>query len=157
MKLSVLITTVCILFGCMACTAPQFDKDAVAQQIAKVNEKFTQAMTAGDAETLASLYTDDATLMPPNSESLSGKDAIKEWVGNASGMGIKDFTLTTTELSGSGNWAYEVGTYSMEIGGTQDTGKYIVVWQKQADGSWKLHKDIWNSNTPLPAPEMSNK
>ena len=28
-------------------------------------------------------------------------------------------------------------------------GKYIVIPQKQADGSWKLARDIWNSDKPL--------
>ena len=34
----------------------------------------------------------------------------------------------------------------------QDEGKYVVVWKKQEDGSWKLHRDIWNSNL-MPAEE----
>jgi len=30
-------------------------------------------------------------------------------------------------------------------GETLDRGKFLVVW-KSVDGSWKLHRDIWNSS-----------
>ena len=32
-----------------------------------------------------------------------------------------------------------------------DNGKYLDIWQKQADGSWKVKADIWNSNLTPPA------
>jgi ketosteroid isomerase-like protein len=38
-----------------------------------------------------------------------------------------------------------------------DDGKYSTVWKKQADGSWKLAVDMFNSNTPLPAPPSAKK
>jgi ketosteroid isomerase-like protein len=51
----------------------------------------------------------------------------------------------------SGNLAYEEGTYSIKIPGSdgktsEEIGKYIVVWKKGADGHWRLHRDIWNTN-----------
>jgi len=32
-----------------------------------------------------------------------------------------------------------------------DHGKYVEVWEKQADGKWKCGTDIWNSDLPVPA------
>jgi ketosteroid isomerase-like protein len=29
-----------------------------------------------------------------------------------------------------------------------DRGKYLAVWKKQADGSWKIEADMWNSDLP---------
>jgi ketosteroid isomerase-like protein len=70
-------------------------------------------------------------------------------------MGVKDVTLTTMDVGGGGNTAYETGNYSLTIqpesqAAMTDSGKYVVVWKKQADGTWKLHVDIWNSSMPLP-------
>ena len=31
-----------------------------------------------------------------------------------------------------------------------DTGKYITIYQRQSNGSWKIARDIWNSDQPLP-------
>jgi ketosteroid isomerase-like protein len=49
--------------------------------------------------------------------------------------------------------AFEVGTYAMKLkdGTVADRGKYVVVWLKE-DGKWKLHRDIWNTSLPAPAP-----
>jgi len=38
-----------------------------------------------------------------------------------------------------------------EPGGARD--KVLAIWRKQADGSWKVLRDTWNSDLPLPAPE----
>ena len=29
-----------------------------------------------------------------------------------------------------------------------DSGKYVVAWQKQADGGWKITRDILNTDIP---------
>jgi len=29
-----------------------------------------------------------------------------------------------------------------------DTGKYLEIWKKQADGGWKVVRDIFNSDLP---------
>jgi ketosteroid isomerase-like protein len=31
----------------------------------------------------------------------------------------------------------------------KDTGKYLTVWKHQADGSWKIIRDIDNSDLPV--------
>jgi ketosteroid isomerase-like protein len=40
----------------------------------------------------------------------------------------------------------------MEIGPTKidDNGKYMTLWKKQADGSWKVFSEIWNSSVEAP-------
>jgi hypothetical protein len=42
-----------------------------------------------------------------------------------------------------------------------DTGKFVTVWRKQVDGSWKIAYDIWNTDIAAPAmpsePETEKK
>jgi ketosteroid isomerase-like protein len=65
--------------------------------------------------------------------------------------GVKGATLTTLEAEGQGDTAYEVGKYTLtgEAGKVLDTGKYVTIWKRE-QGQWKLHRDIWNTNTPAP-------
>ena len=152
---SVLIISVMLL----SCAGPeQMDVEQVRKTIEEMNGKFTEAVRQGDAAALATLYTENATLMPPDSDMLKGKEAIEEFWNNVMQMGLKDATLTTVEVMGSGNLAYEIGKYTlkMQAEGQEPIGvygKYVVIWQAQDDGSWKLHVDIWNSSMPPPPPQ----
>jgi len=116
--------------------------------------RFGEEVLKGDAAGLATLYTEDAVLLPPNSEKIYGRKAIEEFWGGVMQMGVKDAVLETVEVFGSGDTLTEVGNYTMKI---QPEGqkpieykdKYIIVW-KQTDEGLKLHRDIWNSNFPTP-------
>lgn len=50
--------------------------------------------------------------------------------------------------------AFARGTYSVKRtpvagGETVETdGKYMTIFKRQADGSWKIYRDIFNSNVP---------
>ena len=36
------------------------------------------------------------------------------------------------------------------MGQMKDAGKYIALWRQQADGTWKVHAETWNTDTPAP-------
>jgi len=65
----------------------------------------------------------------------------------------------------AGDVAYSYGTYASSATGPdgkpmQDKGKYVTVYRKQADGSWKAVVDTFNSDlpmTPPPAPAPQKK
>ena len=142
----------------LSCADPESGKVEVAKirrSIVDVETKFTIAFNRGDAAAVAALYTDDATLLPPNSKTLQGRQAIQDfWTGGLQ-MGLKDVTLTTVDVGGSDDTAYSIGKYTLNIQpegqeGMSDSGKYVVVWKRQADDTWKYHVDIWNSSMPTP-------
>jgi ketosteroid isomerase-like protein len=119
-------------------------------------DAFAQGAMSNDWPAVAALYTDDAIVMPANEPMVQGKEAILEW--QQLYPTIKEFALTAEEVFGNGDVAVVRGTYSMtlEIEGIpepiQDTGKFIEIRRKQADGSWLISVDIFNSD--LPAPTM---
>lgn len=146
--ISALVTVLVLLISC-ATTPRQAD---VRAAIEAANQRFVAALGRGDAAGLAALYTPNAQLLPPNSDFVSGQQAIeKYWQGGIT-SGFKAVTLTTLEVEACGDTAYEVGRYTVpgEGGKVLDTGKYIVIW-KHEKGQWKLHRDIWTTNTPAPA------
>ena len=121
--------------------------------IEAANARFSDAFARGGAKALSAMYTSDAIAFPPDSEMIRGNEAIGEfWKATRDG-GVQSAALTTIDVGRSGDVAYEVGKVSLTIqsAGKEPTtamAKYVVVWKRQADGSWKLHRDIWNS---LPA------
>ena len=145
-----------LFFALLSCAKPSMDVTAVRKAIEDVEAKFTVAFNQGDAAGVAALYTEDATLLPPNSEMIQGKQGIQDFWNGGFQMGLKDATLTTVDVGGSGDTAYSIGKYTLKIQpegqeGMSDSGKYVVVWKRQADDTWKYHVDIWNSSMPMPA------
>jgi uncharacterized protein (TIGR02246 family) len=123
----------------------------VREAIAAANETFMAAAKRGDVAGLAALYTENGQVLPPNSDFVTGKQAIQAFWQAIRDMGIKAATLETVELESHGDTATEVGKYTL-LGDEEqvlDEGKYIVIW-KQEDGEWKLHRDIFNSSMPAP-------
>jgi len=120
------------------------------EAITAASEAFDDAWTAGDADALGAMYTDDAVLMPPGSEAISGRAAITEFFGQAGGGWTLD--LTTTEVFSVEAAALEVGSYTITgpDGGHADHGNYMVAWSWTDDG-WKMARDMWNSNMTPPA------
>lgn len=114
--------------------------------IIAANQKFMEAFSAG-AETMGDLYTSDAKIYPPGGDAVSGNTAIGTFWKGAFGAGIKRAKLDTVEAEPTGDQIVEVGQFTLYgDGDTQiDTGKYLVVW-KQESGTWKLHRDIWNTS-----------
>ena len=117
--------------------------------IAAPIEQFMAAFSRGDAAGAAAVYTADAQVLPPNSDVITGQQAIQTFWQSAMDMGIKAVKLVTVEVAGDENTAYEVGQFTLQgaEGQVLDAGKYVVIWRLDA-GQWKLHRDIWNSSRP---------
>ena len=122
----------------------------VHQAIKAADETFMTTFSRGDAAGMAALYTEKGQLLPPNSDSVTGQEAIQTVFQAFMDMGIKAIKLETIETEGYGDTASEVGRYTLESGEGQmlDQGKYIVIW-KADNGQWKLHRDIFNSSLPV--------
>jgi uncharacterized protein (TIGR02246 family) len=111
---------------------------------------------AGDKDPVrtASFYADNAVLMAPGAPAATGKDAIqKAFAGMmASPVFALSFAPTKVEISKAGDLAYDIGDYSLTVpdakGKPQTVkAKYVVVWGKQADGSWKALVDAPTTTT----------
>jgi uncharacterized protein (TIGR02246 family) len=114
---------------------------------------WSQASAAKDLDKAMSYYTDDVVQMSPKSPVVKGKENVrKNWGAMLAepGPGLT-FQSTAIEVARSGEIAYEAGTYDYlttdKQGKTTDEkGKYLIIWKKQNDGSWKAAIDIDNTD-----------
>lgn len=146
--ISILLAIVVGLVGCASVTSTQ---KGLRTTIEDNNKKWMAALGRGDAAGIAALYTSNAQLLPANGNVVSGQSAIREFWQGAISSGFKAVTLTTVEVEACGSTAYEVGKYTVpgEGGQVLDTGDFVVIWKREKD-QWKLHRDIWTTNSPAP-------
>ncbi len=121
----------------------------VRDSIEATIKTLTESLNSGDAAGVAAHYTDDAALLPPDAARIDGREGIQSaWQGLID-ADIRDVVMTTQEVDVFGDVANEVGTISAtaprEDGGrAQLAGKYVAVWKRGGDDTWRLHRDIWN-------------
>lgn len=102
-------------------------------------------------------YAEDGTVMPPNMPAVAGRPAMVAFF--QAFPPYENFEVKIVQMEGQDGLAYVRGTYSMNImvpgaeAPVKDSGKYIEIWKKQADGGWKVQFDIFNSDLPLAASE----
>ena len=123
----------------------------IREAIAAANEEFMATFSRGDAEGIAALYTEDAQVLPPNGDFVTGKHAIQAFWQALLDMGIKAAMLEILEVERHDDTAIEVSKFTLQGEGDQvlDRGKCIVIWRHEA-GQWKLRRDIFNSSQPAP-------
>src|SRR5262249_12353521 len=134
------------------------DPDADRAALNRLREHFIAAFNEADAIRIAATYSEDAVLMPQNQEPVSGRTAIETYYKGLHTQVNAKISLSSQELTMIGeDAALDRGTYVMSIapktGGAvpmEDAGKYLVILQRQPDGSWKVTRDIDNSSRPLP-------
>jgi len=119
-----------------------------------LDAEWSKAVGAKDLEKTVSYYTDDALVMAPNIPVLKGKEqASGMWKAMFSVPGFGGgWTATKVEVARSGDLGWVTGTYELsetDASGKPmiDRGKYLEVWKKQADGSWKCVADMFNSDS----------
>jgi ketosteroid isomerase-like protein len=118
----------------------------VRKAVEEGNRKFGAAVERKNYPELASLYTNDAKLLAPDAPIVTGRKAIENfWRDAVSALGLVSATLKTLDLEVSEDTAYEVGQGDLKLSSGQATVKYMVVWRRGDDGTWRLHRDIWNS------------
>jgi len=165
MKILLISATAMVLLT--ACTAPlpQPPPDTRAADEKAIRDQETaaaQAWSAKDVDKILALYADDATLMLPNAPAMSGKAAMTPALKGA--VADPNFALTiqntSVEASKGGDLGFVRGSYVVQASdpktkkATTEKGNYVIVYKKQADGSWKIAADTAIPEAPAaPAPK----
>ncbi|MBK6265235.1 DUF4440 domain-containing protein [Marivirga sp. S37H4] len=144
-----LILVLCIC-SCYTAHSQKYvgDKDEIEAILLK-SKAFSQFYVAGDFESLANSYTVDGKIMPPGTDIIEGREAIKQRWLLPENVKILHHKAVPVEIVIMDDTAYDAGYYE---GTTQKadgstvswSGKYLIIWKKEA-GEWKMYYDIWNN------------
>jgi uncharacterized protein (TIGR02246 family) len=125
-----------VLASAMLLVSPAAAQDqALQQQVEELQSRYEQAWVSGDADTLASLFTEDAIFWPVSGGRFDGRDAIREAVGEDPQPQTAEIRSTHTERMG--DLVFDVGTFSItlpEVQGGAMEGEYAVVAEETDDG-----------------------
>jgi len=137
---------IAIFAGCVTTLAATPAFAQTKAMIQSLDDKFAEAFNKGDAAAVAAMYTEDAYVLRPGAEMVTGRNAI-EALWRANMQQISDVRCTALDVKPLGRSAVrDIGTCSFKTKAQppQDGSlKYAVVWQKER-GQWKLLQDIWN-------------
>jgi len=129
---------------------------AIEQTLRDLDAQWSAAAAGKNLEKTVSYYSSDAIVLAPNLPIATTRDTIRElWNGFITTLIKGSWKATRVEVAKSGDMAYVSGTYEWSYKDendktVDDRGKYLEVWKKQADGSWKCGADCWNSDLPVP-------
>jgi uncharacterized protein (TIGR02246 family) len=148
-----------VLAGCTpaAPPAPPPDThDADVKAIKDVEATQVQNFATKDADKIATVYADDASVLITGMPAINGIPAIKDALKPM--LADKGFSITfasdKVDVAKSGELGYSQGTYTSTSTAPKtkklmtEKGKYVTVFKKQADGGWKAVADIFNADGP---------
>lgn len=158
------IVSVLVLCGCGAGeTAVSDARTRDLEAIEELHRIDREASLAGDGETLLGLWSDDPVALPPGGPVLEGRDTMEAFLGRVtaarSTWETVEYEQEFGEVEVLGEYAWDWGTYrgrsrNRDTGEeVASTGKLLRILKRAPDGSWKVHRSIWN--VAPTAPERS--
>ena len=138
------------LTGCASQQAP--DQAAATAAINDIWKEYSASLNAGDISRWVALWTEDGVQMPPDEPAVVGKERIRARNQGVADQFRFDIGITNEEVRTAGDWAFARGTYRASLTPKQGgkpipiDGKYMTILARQPNGSWKIHRDIFNSS-----------
>jgi uncharacterized protein (TIGR02246 family) len=129
------------------------DTEADKAAVAAAHDVLEGSYRTSDCNAMASATANDGVFDPPNTPSAKGVDAVRAWCEPMfTQMKTKTLTVSNKQVDVSGDIAVDRGEFDWILtpakGGADvhSVGRYITIWHRQADGSWKASELIWNSS-----------
>lgn len=124
----------------------------VLDEIQALNNEKNELMLSGRYDELARFYTENAISMPNYSKMLRGVDDIILYAkeSEAGEYKVSEIKLKPAEIFRENSMLIETGEIVMKVSGpgipgkVKEKGKYMTLWEKQADETWKIKAETWN-------------
>jgi uncharacterized protein (TIGR02246 family) len=120
---------------------------AIQDELEAINAGFGEAFATQDAQRLAAFYADDARLLFHGQPVIRGRAAIEATMRDMVADGPVTLRFVTDEVIADGSLIVDIGRIVSPTG----QSKYVVVYQREADGSLRIVVDAASSDGP-PSP-----
>ncbi len=147
------VSAVALLLGSCTSTSGPLDEAEIRDHFHRYNDAFS----AGDAEAVSAFYAADVVRIPPGEAVEIGLEAVA--AGLSTFFAENDYVLDeviTEDIRGTGSLAVVRGTFrehwTPREGGvtTVQSGRWLTVWERQAEGRWKITREMWNLEQAAP-------
>jgi ketosteroid isomerase-like protein len=156
---ALLLAAVCLV---LTLSVRELDRATVAaaderETLLQADRDFDKVTAEKGVDGWVSFLAEDGLMFPAGGEIVSGRAAIREAM--ASAFQTPGFSLrwkpVGAEVSQSADLGYTFGTSVVKTTDPKGRpierhGKYVTIWKKQADGTWKVALDIGNASPPPP-------
>lgn len=119
------------------------DTAADEEAILKIWSTYTEARVSGDAETWLGLWDEEGMRLPPGAPAVDfatfAPGTAERFANPPSSMVINSEEIVVTD-----DWAYSRGNFTVN---DALEGKFLTIFRKQDDGSWRIFRDAFNFNS----------
>ena len=138
-------------------TAPKLKKAKLDPGLLEAHYAYEAAINSNNTDLVMAMYDKDAEVLQPDGPIVSGHKNIRKWVDDYfkayktrwKKVPLKNFVL--------GEYGFDEGIDTAvdipRAGGKpiRSDCKGILIYKRQANGEWRIFRDIWNSNKSQPA------
>jgi uncharacterized protein (TIGR02246 family) len=123
-----------------------------AAAIVRLDQEFMKGVATKDSRALvAAFYAPDAVLLPPGQPAVEGRENIRVALQGMMDTGVTSIKLTTKKVWSTGALAFARATYTLSLTPAdgvpvEDTGKSLVCYRRQPNGSWRAILDMFSSD-----------
>ena len=145
------LTCLGLLGGCVH----RVDVEVERRSLMDADRTFAEDTARHGAKGWASWFTEKGVMLPSGEPITEGREAIR--ASMARSLSYPGFSLTwqplRAEVSQGGDLGYTVGRFEAAVvkNGERSVlqrGKYVTVWRRQQDGTWKVELDVGNPGDP---------
>ena len=150
-----LVASLALLIALVAPPLPaQSGQSAAADEIARLRSEWAKNLLAKKLDPIVALYAPDAVFLQPSGDRVTGRAAIRDLCKNIMATFTSDISLHSIATEHSGDLAYDSGDYRETLVKVSDgiqievQGNYLMVFKRQADGTWLILEQMWTLVTP---------
>ena len=127
--------------------------DTAPDGVRAADAAWLKVYSAKDLSKSVAFFDDQGSMLSPNDPIATGKVAISKLIAGDFSFGDLTWQVDKAGVSKSGDLGYTSGSYKFSFKDPSgkpatDKGKYLTVWKKQTDGSWKVLFDMFNTDLP---------
>jgi uncharacterized protein (TIGR02246 family) len=150
-RIILLVCAVGSLSSCLgAGSGPSLEEDLAA--IAQLRAEHVRGVNSTDAGLVLSGFAEEVAYLGPGLDPILGIDALRAFLQPVYEQVHMNISMTPNDVQVVGDVAYEWGSISGRIVMAPDAppqavnAKYVYVYRRQRDGSWRIVYDIYNDN-----------